>query len=191
MTIPRFLYHYYELENGPFRNITECGYEKAVDIQGQILKGWNSKRPDNYISLRFSLENRIREQFILKGGKPSRNDPFYFTLGECEWAKSWYVNPEVVKIPLTDFEPEHISFTYPDSMVSFQFYDEPKLKTYRKDCNGQVFLLSEINDLIGEYGLPTEEKCQTEERLKYDKYIEAQVWDDAIIKEYKTKPNTL
>lgn len=187
MTIPKFLFHYYELENGPFRNITEYGFEKAVNIQSQILEGWNSKRPENYIGLRFLLEKRIREQFILKGGKPNRNDPFYFTLGECDWAKSWYINPGVIKIPLTDFNPDHISFTYPDSMVSFQFYDEPKLKTYRKNCNGQIFLLSEISDLINEYGIPSEEKCKIEERLKYDKYIEAQVWDDEVIKAYRNK----
>ncbi|GGH27351.1 hypothetical protein FAZ19_18905 [Sphingobacterium alkalisoli] len=187
MTIPKSLFHYYELDNGPFRNITEYGFEKAEIIQKQIIEGWNSKRPENYVGLRFSLEKRIREQFILKGGKPNRNDPFYFTLGECDWAKSWYINPGVIKIPLTDFNPDHISFTYPDSMVSFQFYDEPKLKTYRKNCNGQIFLLSEISDLINEYGIPSEEKCQIEERLKYDKYIEAQVWDDEVIKEYKNK----
>ena len=47
--------------------------------------------------------------------------------------------------------------------------------------------MDEINDLIREYGLPTEQKSQSEERLKYDKYIEAQVWDDQIITKYKTK----
>ena len=187
MNIPEFLFHYYELDNGPFRNITEYGLEVAESIQNQISKGFNSKRPDNYIDLRFSLEKRIKKQFILKGGKPNRNDPFYFTLGECDWAKSWYVNPGVIKIPLTDFKTEHISFTYPDSMVSFQFKDEPKLVAYKKDCNGQVFLMDEINDLINVYGLPTEEKSQNQESLKYDKYIEAQVWDDKIINEYKNK----
>lgn len=187
MDIPKFLFHYYELENGPFRNITEYGHEKAENIQKTITEGLNSKRPKNYIDLRFSLEKRIREQFILKGGKPNRKDPFYFTLGECEFAKSWYVNPGVIKIPLIDFNEGQISFTYPDSMVSYQFHDEPKLKTYRKDCNGKIFLLNEIHDVLKEYGLPSEEKSQTEERYKYDKYIEAQVWDDQVIKKYKTK----
>ena len=187
MKIPKFLYHYYELDNGPFRNITEYGFEKAESIQNQISEGFNSKRPKNYLDLRFSLENRIKKQFILKGGKPNRNDPFYFTLGQCDWAKSWYVNPGVIKIPLADFKHEHLSFTYPDSMVSFQFYDEPKLGTYRKNCNGQIFLLSEINNLIDDYGLPTEEKSQTQESSKYDKYIEAQVWDSEIVNEYKNK----
>ena len=176
MTIPKFLYHYYELDKGPFRNITEYGFEKAINIQSNISEGWNSKRPDNYIELRLALEKRIREQFKLKGGKPNRNDPFYFTLGECEWAKSWYLNPGVIKIPLSVFKSEHISFTYPDSMVSFQFYDEPKLATYRKDCNGQVFLLNEINNLIKEYGLPSDEKCLSEEGLKHDRYIEVHIF---------------
>ncbi|WKN45809.1 hypothetical protein [Tunicatimonas pelagia] len=187
--IPEYLYHYYETSNGSFQNITQNGYEKAVKIQGKISEGWNSKRPSNYIELRFALEKRLRDQFISKGGKPTRDDPFYFTLGECKWAKSWYINPGVVKIPLSDFSSEHISFTYPDSMVSFQFNDEPKLATYRKGCNGQVFLLSELSDLISEYGLPSEEKSHAEERLKYDKYIEAQVWDDSIIEAYKAKLN--
>lgn len=191
MTMPAYLYHYYEFENGPFRNITELGFEEAKDIQSKISDGWNSKRPTNYIDLRFDLEKKLKEQFISKGGKPKRDDPFYLMLGACEWAKSWYINPGVVKIPLSAFKAEHISFTYPDSMVSFQFFNEPKLATYRKDCNGQIFMLSEIHDLINEYGMPSEEKCQAEERFKYDKYIEAQVWDDSIINEYKTKPDTL
>lgn len=89
MSTPQFLYHYYEQKNGPFRNITEMGFEKAVDIQASIQEGWNSKRDKNYIKTRFSLEKRLKEHFILKGGKPSRNDPFYFTLGECKWAESW------------------------------------------------------------------------------------------------------
>ena len=186
--LPEYLYHYYETSNGSFQNITQNGYQKAVEIQSKILEGWNSKRPPNYIELRFTLEKRLKDQFISKGGKPTRNDPFYFTLGECEWAESWYIIPGVVNYPLADFCADLISFTYPDSMVSFQFSDEPKLATYRKECNGQIFLLSEISDLISEYGLPSEERSQAEKRFKYDKYIEAQVWDDSIVKAYKARP---
>lgn len=188
MIIPEYLYHYYELENGPFRNITEFGMEKAKDVQSKISEGFNSQRPPNYIELRLSFEKRLKEQFVAKGGKPNRNDPFYFTLGECEWAKSWYVNPRVLKIPLSDFKSEQVSFTYPDSMVSFQFHDEPKLSTYRKKANGKVFLLDEIEEqVIKTYGVPSEEKWQSKEEMKYDRYIEVQVWDDNIIKSYKTK----
>ena len=138
MTIPKFLFHYYELENGPFRNITEFGYEKAEEIQNQISKGWNSKRPENYIKLRLALEKRIKEKFISKGGKPNRNDPFYFTLGECEWAKSWYINPGIIKIPITVFKPEHISFTYPDS-YHFSYTMSQNLKLIERIVTGKFF----------------------------------------------------
>lgn len=186
MEIPKYLYHYYEFENGPFRNITEFGLKKAQSLQNQIQKGWNSKRPDNYIELRFALEKRIRDQFIKKGGKPNRKDPFYCTLGPCKWAESWYTHPGVIKIPVSDVKPEHLSFTYPDSMVSFQIFEEPKLELYRKGCNGHVFLLDELDDLIKVYGLPSEDRSLTSKRLAYDKYIEAQLWDDDVIHSYRS-----
>ena len=185
--IPEYLYHYFERNNGPFQNITKDGVEKAILIQREITEGWNSKRPPNYVELRFALEKRLKDQFISKGGKPNRDDPFYFTLGECEWAKSWYVNPGVVKIPLSAFNADHISFTYPDSMVSFQFHDEPKLAAYKKDENGKVFLLNEIEEVINKHGVPGEEKWGSDERMKYDRYIEAQVWDDSVIRSFKNK----
>lgn len=175
------------MENGPFQNITQDGLEKAKEIQSKISEGWNSKRPPNYIELRIGLEAKLKEQFISKGGKPNRDDPFYFTLGSCEWAKSWYVNPGVVKIPLSDFAPAHVSFTYPDSMVSFQFHDEPKLALYRKEANGTVFLLSELEELVTIYGMPSEEKWGSQVAMKYDRYIEAQVWDSAYFEVYKNK----
>ncbi|OEK07423.1 hypothetical protein A8C32_18495 [Flavivirga aquatica] len=188
MDIPEFLYHYYEIEQGPFKNITQNKFEKAQDIQNRISTGFNSKRPSNYIDLRFSLEKRLKKGFIDKGGKPKRDDPFYFTLGKCNWMKSCFENPGTIKIPLSNFNSKQISFTYPDSMVSFQIYDEPKLSLYKKASNGQIYLLNEISDLLDKYGLPSEEKWQSQENMKYDRYIEAQVWDDFLIDKYQQKP---
>lgn len=70
-------------------------------------------------------------------------------------------------------------------MISFQLHNDPKFATYRKEYNGQVFLLEEISNLIDEYGLPSEEKWKSEEKFVYDRYIEAQIWDDEIINAYK------
>lgn len=187
MNIPEFLYHYYEMEQGPFLNITQNQFDEAKNIQNNISVGFNSQRPPNYIELRFALEKRLKEGFIAKGGKPKRNDPFYFTLGACEWMKSCYKNPGVVKIPLTNIKSEQVSFTYPDSMVSFQFFDEPKLAKYRKACNGQVYLLNEMKELLNQYGVPSEDKSHSQEKHKYDKYVEVQVWDDFIINKYQDK----
>ncbi|KAA1245139.1 hypothetical protein [Aquimarina sp. RZ0] len=184
MNIPKFLFHYYEIEQGPFKNITDNTFEEAKNIQNNISVGFNSKRPPNYTELRFALEKRLKNEFISKGGKPKRENPFYFTLGECNWLKSCYHTPGVVKIPLDNFKSEQISFTYPDSMVSFQFFDEPKLKKYKKEYNGKVFVRQEMETVIKKYGIPRENIWMTNEEMKYDRYIEAQVWDDYILKDY-------
>ncbi len=185
MIEPKYLYHYFELNNGPFRNITEHGVKKATDVQSKILKGFISKRLPSYIEWRFSLEERLKKQFMAKGRKPNRNDPFYFTLEPCDLLKTWYENPGIIKLPLSDFHPDQISFTYPDSMISFQFYDDPKFAEYRKDCNGKVFMLTEIDEVINKFGMPSEDKWKSEKLLQYDRYVEVQVWDDEVINNYK------
>ncbi|WP_346881080.1 hypothetical protein [uncultured Algibacter sp.] len=185
MNLPVNLYHYYEIEQGPFKNITQNEFDKALEIQKNISVGFNSKRPSNYIKLRFAVEKRLKQAFVVKGGIPKIDAPFYFTLGECPWLKSCYDNPGVIKIPLSNFKKEYISFTYPDSMISFQIHDEPKLSFYKKSYYGKVYLLNEMIHLINQYGLPSEKKWQNQEAMKYDRYIEAQVWDDFIINQYK------
>lgn len=185
MALPNYLFHYYEINNGPFRNITEFGPEKAASIQTDITEGFISNRTPDYIDQRFDLEVWLKEQFVNKGGTPNRNEPFYFTLGPCEWLKTWYKNPGVIKIPLADFNPKHLSFTYPDSMISFQLNTLPDFAAYRKPHNGQVFLLEEIKELINDYGLPTEEQWQSIETMKYDRYVEVQVWDDVVVNSFK------
>lgn len=191
MDIPKFIYHYFEIEQGPFRNITQNTFEEAKKVQSNISIGFNSKRPVNYIELRFALEKRLKKDFIAKGGNPERNDPFYFTLGKCEWLKSLYENPGFIKIPISELNSKQISFTYPDSMVSFQIHDEPKLAVYKKDYNGKVFLLNELKTLIKKYNLPSEEKWQSQENMKYDRYIEVQVWDNFLIEKYRNKKTKL
>lgn len=182
MKLPTHLFHYFEKNSEPLQSMTAQGFDKATEIQKNITKGFNSQRPPNYVELRFAVEKRLKSAFESKGGKPKSPNPSYFTLGSCDWVKSCYDDPSVTIIPLADVDPEQLTFTYPDSMVSFQFHDEPKLGIYRKPCNGQVFLLDEIMEVIDQYGLPSEEKWQNEEASKYDRYIEVQVWDDDLVK---------
>ncbi len=46
-------------------------------------------------------------------------------------------------------------------------------------------MIDDLDELISTYGYPSEEIWKSQEKMKYDRYIEAQVWDDAIIKAYK------
>jgi len=182
MKIPEYIYHYYEKANGPFLNLTTLPKNEAKRILSN-LKGFNSNRPENYYDLRLEHELRLKEIFVQKGGETKRNDPYYFTLGECDWIKSWYVNPGVVRIKIASIKNfNSMSLTYTDSMVSFQLAEDDRLEIHRKPCHGKVYMLDEIYEVIEKYGMPSENKWRNNKEDFYDRFIELQMWNDDFLK---------
>jgi hypothetical protein len=51
-----------------------------------------------------------------------------------------------------------------------------------KPYRGQVYIESELGEIIGRYGLPQE--WNPDGKGGPERYIEAQVWDDVPLKEY-------
>lgn len=101
------LYHYYEAEKGPFKNLSALEIDEAEEILQKIRNNGDtfaSKRSMDYIKIRKELENKAREAFINKGGKPRNMYPHYMTLGECVWLKEWYNNGKEIKIPMNEFK---------------------------------------------------------------------------------------
>ncbi len=88
-----------------------------------------------------------------------------------------------VAIPLSAFDPEVISFTYPDSWVSFAGVMLSGESLPRFPYHGQVYRLDELESLVVEHDLPGE-RWQTEENRRMETYIEAQIWDDAVITDF-------
>jgi hypothetical protein len=173
--LPDFLSHYYEAASGPFRSLTDLPLEKAETIQENIRQAGNrfaSKRAADYLSIRSDLEEQIRALFISRGGKPDRLRPHYLILGDCPWLLTWYVSGRQLRIPLAAFPADMVSFTYGDSFPAMRYQDG---RPYR----GQVYTLSELPDLVATYGLP--QMWNAEGKLGPERYIEAQVWNDAPI----------
>lgn len=172
---PEYIVHYYEAESGPFRSLSDLGSEEAEAILAKIrAEGvvFASQRNAEYFSVRRMLEERVRQLFIAKGGKPKRLHPHYFVLGHCDWVKSWFRTGRAVEILLRNVDPQAISLTYGDSFPAMRFQDG---KPYRS----QVYALAELPDLTERYGLP--QIWNPEGRYGPERYIEAQVWDDAVI----------
>lgn len=173
-----YLYHYYETELGPFRNLSKLTYEDALEVSNRIKregKTFASQRSDEYMIIRKELEQLARTQFIDKGGVPQNSFPHYMTLGECDWLKSWYREPSVIAIPWEQFTEEAISFTYGDLFPTMRYQDQ---KPYRK----QVYTKNEILDIIYQFGLPQEWNRNGDKGP--ERYIEAQVWDEDVINKY-------
>jgi len=180
ITGSEYLYHYYEKRNGPFKNLSDLSLVEAQKVLDKI-KAENSvmavHRYVGYLERRKDLEQIARSLFIAKGGKPVRQVPHYMVIGECAWLQTWYEEGDCVKIPLTAFNPETISFSYGDLFPTFS----PRV-TDQKEYRRQVYTLSEIMGLIKKYGFPQD--WNKEGAYGPERYIEVQVWDDEPIRIY-------
>jgi hypothetical protein len=178
--VPQVLSHYYEKSSGPFHNLSDLPPDQAEQVLAAIRAGgigFASQRSDDYLTVRNGLEARVRRLFIEKGGQPKRLHPHSMILGTSTWLKSWYQDGEELCIPLAQFSPKNVSFTYGDLFPAMRY---PDGKPYR----GQVYLMSELEQLIQQFGLPQDRN--PDGHLGPDRYIEAQIWDDAPLSRYYT-----
>jgi hypothetical protein len=173
--LPTHLCHYYDCTRGPFRSLSDLPADEAEAVLENIRRrgaGFASQRSADYLTIRRGLESRVRTLFIAKGGQPQRPTPHYMILGQCAWVQSWYATGCELCIPLAAFAPQHVSFTYGDTFPAMRYGDG---KPYR----GQVYTLAELPELIDQFGLP--QVWNADGQHGPDRYIEAQVWDDAVI----------
>ncbi len=166
------LFHYFDRAAGPFRNLSDLSLTEAISLQKALKqqnKGLAGKRSDDYVTIRFELEDKARAIFAAKGGKPIRQRPHYMTFGACPWLLEWYREGQELSIPLDRFHPETVSFTYGDLFPTMRYQDG---KPYRN----QVYTLLEIQEIVKRYGLP--QLWNSRGDLGPERYIEAQIWDE-------------
>jgi hypothetical protein len=122
-TLPDFLSHYFERDNGPFRSLTNLPLWDAEAVLENIRKAgvqFASQRPADFLVNRQGIEDRIRNHSIQKGGNPLRGRPHYFVLGSCEWLLDWYESGCELRLPVTRFRMQAVSFTYGDSFPTMR-----------------------------------------------------------------------
>jgi hypothetical protein len=188
------LIHLYKRGAEPFRTLSALREEEAVSIMRSLYMAgsifWERfENPVAYLRLRKQIEQGIRENFIAKGGKPREAHPIYMTFGRTRWMQNdldavTLATTTQIEVPLAWFQECDISFTYPDSMVSFLLAQEKAAEIYLPDFHGKVFTLSEIRSIVEADGLPGG-KWGTNLPSSLPNYIEAQVWKHEPLLEYK------
>jgi hypothetical protein len=187
------LTHYYTLGTEPFRSLSALSHAEAIrimeDLYDETLFGVRFRDPAQYMLDRRRTEQWVRDEFIAKRGRPQEDYPIPMVLGESKWLVKQAPVPEAhgeIRIPLSAFTEDDVSFTYPDSMVSLWFGREQPVEYYLPDYHGKIFTISEILAIVEAKGLP-EEDWETNLPSDVPPYVEAQVWNHAPLLEYKKR----
>lgn len=186
-----YLTYYYKHGTEPFRSLSTLPDEEVIKIMEALYDdtpfGARFKNPIQYMHNRRQTEQRVQEEFIIKGGRPREDYPIPMVLGASKWMVKQAPDPDAhgeIRIPLSIFTEYDVSFIYPDSMISLWFAREKPKEYYLPDYHGKVFTLSEILSIVREKGLP-EEDWETNLPSDLAPYIEAQVWNHILLERYK------
>lgn len=163
----------------PFQSISRLSVEAAHALARDL----SQHRGDAFTSFsRFGQEDfhgyyekRLRTEawlygkFLSLGGKPQTSHPLYFVLGHSDFLKAWYEDGHETRLRLADIQPNHVSFTYGDSMSQL---DKPsRLDPFTKDTL-MDFIRKDHNMNVHEF---------LNALNRDNRYIEVQLWSDEYV----------
>jgi hypothetical protein len=189
INIAMILTHYHHPNKSAFQSLSSLSDSEALRVivslqnfAGDVYRRFRD--PEKYLVNRQVTEAWLRQEFIKKGGQPLADYPQYFVVGRSPraqaklsaWIEEGYNGQfEMVQLPITDLPTTQISFTYPDSMISYWLQSQAGQDFHHPEYHGQVFNYSEICQIIDRFGVP-DEKWRTKAVHKHDLFIEAQAW---------------
>ncbi len=192
-----YLSHYYRKDKQPFESMSYLSVDEAETV-GRALFKENPKafcrfRKSNfptYWTRRKKTDRWVRSEFEKKGGTPVEPYPQYLVLGTSSYISALGDDDGYaeLRIPLSEFDPKEVSFTYTDCMVSRWLHEE-KLheEYYNPDIHGRVFTLPEIL-VVKVHGIPNGE-WETDPKKAFDFFVEAQVWSFRPLSKYIEEHN--
>ena len=181
------LYHYYDSKVGPFVNLSDVPIDEANAVLDKIKElkpnSQSAKRDPEYMNRRLMYEEILRREFSKKGGIIQRKSPHYLVVEHSPWLlNEWFENSAYIKIPISEFDLRTVSFTYGDSHPVFS---KGPHKMDDKEYRRKLYNYDEILQVIEKYGLP--QNWNKDGNLGPERYVEAHVWCDDVIKQYLAK----
>lgn len=186
--MPPEIRHYHRAVRRPFLNLSDLGEDTVGPVVDALIaerRARSSRRAfgRRYIELRRRTEARMRALFLEAGGRPEREAPHYFVLGESSWFAGLAEDMQAVVLSL-DQLPDHVaSFTYPDSFTAMGLAPEYGLPYEPRPYHGRVHRLADLGAVIERYGMPEEPTgYDGYEARPFEAYVEVQLWSDEPIR---------
>lgn len=171
------LVHYCHPSCKPFRNIMRLPKDEAFSLAERLAKA----NPDaaafyrfadfaNYYPRRLAADQFLYENFLRLGGRPKERHPLSFVLQGSGYLENWFGNGPAYRVPLRKVPPDRVSFTLGDSCAQYE-----RTGTVRQLTLDQ--LLARMEGFSG-----TEAFLRDVSERWHCSYIEAQLWDDTVIR---------
>lgn len=157
----------------PLKNIMRLPKEEAFALAAQMAEAHPETTAfyrfadfENYYRVRCIQDELLYSGFTAKGGEPEEKHPLSFVIAGSDYLFHWFADGNVTKIPLSEIEPRHISFTIGDGGAMCE-----------RDQKFEVLTFSELQNMLDTFdGTYTDFVASTGR-----KYIEAQLWSDRYI----------
>lgn len=191
--LPSFLTHYYEAERGPFRNICDLPDE---EVDRLIAAEKNADTAFNrfalgrdFFKIRRAADDLLIEKYTEKFGRTPEVRPFYAVLGEFDRTLSMYRDGRSVRIDVSMFSREQVTFMYPDHFALVwskglfsppsALFPPPHFYSY-EPFHDRLFTYSELPEAVRVYSLDSRIAKAKQVNMWVSSYIEAHIWDPDI-----------
>jgi hypothetical protein len=187
--IPSFLTHYYEAERGPFKNVCDLPEEELDDLiaaEKDAATAFNRfALGKDFFKIRRAADDLLIQKYIEKFGVRPGRRPFYAVLGEFDRTLSMYRKGRSIRLEISRFAPEQVTFMYPDHFVlvwSKGLYPPPaplfgsSVYSY-EPLHDRLFIYDELPEAFRTYSLAGRIARAKEQDLWVSSYIEAHIWE--------------
>lgn len=172
-----YLVHYCHPSCEPFQNIMRLPKAEAFSLAEGLAK----EHPDttafyrfadfaHYYPRRLAADKFLYESFLRLGGRPRERHPLSFVLQGCGYLESWFGNGPSYRVPLGGIPPDRVSFTLGDSCAQYE-----RTGTVRQLTVEQLLARMEGFSSVEAFLRDISERWHCS-------YIEAQLWDDTVIR---------
>lgn len=178
VALPGILTHYYRPFSRPLLSLSALPEHELPAVLEQLARHeplpYRLTHP-SYLSERRRLERLMRQQFEAKGGRPERQLPHYFVLGEFSlWEAD---GSSRVQIPLAAVPARAVSFTLTDSFFNYRRHNLRGIEIPPRPYHAQLFTLEELPAELARHGAPGD-AWRSDPARRFEVYVEAQLWSD-------------
>lgn len=183
---PAFATHYFRSDRLPFQSLSDVEDSDIAEALVGLEVGSRRRFGSRYLALRRATEATAREKFVELGGRPHRNSPHYFVLGESPWFAGLYDEPREVRILLADLPVEVTTFTWTDSITALGLGRHLGVPQPEEPWKQQLYRLDQLDPTSA--AAPRDPQPATyagyQSRL-LDHYVEIQLWSDDPVSPYR------